>query len=103
MNHDYRCEKLKLVEHIECGGRDDLKKKLSEIEELGGEGLMLRDPDSKYEPFRSKTLLKVKSFYDAEAVVIGHIEGKGSNTGITGALLCQMECGITFKVGSGLV
>lgn len=77
--------------------------KLKEIEKLGGEGLMLRDPDSMYEPFRSKTLLKVKSFYDAEAIVIGHIEGKGNNTGKTGALLCKMACGKTFKVGSGLV
>ena len=34
-----------------------------------GEGMMIRDPDSKYEGKRSDTLLKVKKFDDAEAVV----------------------------------
>ena len=36
----------------------------------GGEGLMLRQPGSKYVAGRSSTLLKVKTFHDAEAVVI---------------------------------
>ena len=31
---------------------------------MGGEGLMLRCPGSKYERRRSKNLLKVKTFYD---------------------------------------
>ncbi|KAJ3554647.1 hypothetical protein NP233_g12374 [Leucocoprinus birnbaumii] len=55
-----------------------------------------------YEGNRSSTLLKVKTFYDAEAIVIGHIGGKGKNKGVTGALQCRMESGKTFSVGSGL-
>ncbi len=33
---------------------------------------MLRDPDSVYENRRSKSLLKVKTFHDDEAVVLGY-------------------------------
>jgi len=36
-----------------------------------GEGLMLKDPTSKYEFSRSKKLLKVKVMLDEEATVIG--------------------------------
>lgn len=46
-----------------------------------------------YEGRRSGSLLKIKTFYDAEAIVIGYAEGKGRNKGITGALRCKMESG----------
>ncbi len=37
-----------------------------------GEGLMLREANSFYENRRSNSLLKVKTFYDDEAVVLGY-------------------------------
>lgn len=43
-----------------------------------GHSLMLRQPKSKYEHKRSNTLLKVKTFYDAEARVVRHEPGKVS-------------------------
>lgn len=39
---------------------------------MKGEGLMLRNPYSYYENKRTKNLLKVKKFFDAEAEIIGH-------------------------------
>ena len=42
-----------------------------------GEGVMLKDPKSKYEGRRSYSLLKVKRFDDAEATVIGHLKADG--------------------------
>ncbi|KDR84540.1 hypothetical protein GALMADRAFT_133813 [Galerina marginata CBS 339.88] len=39
-----------------------------------------------YEVRRSGSLLKIKTFYDAEAVVTGHVPDKGRNQGLTGAL-----------------
>lgn len=51
-------------------GEEHLQEKLKEVEALGGEGLMLRQTGSKYVGSRSSTLLKVKSFFDAEAKVI---------------------------------
>ncbi len=55
-----------------CKSISHLKEELSRVESLGGEGLMLRQPASKYVAGRSSTLLKVKTFHDAEAEVIGH-------------------------------
>ena len=68
---------------------------------LGGEGLMLRQPGSKYEAGRSSTLLKIKSFRDADAVVLGHQAGEGRHKGRLGALLVRLPSGIEFAVGTG--
>ena len=38
---------------------------------------MLRHPESIYEGKRSRTLLKVKTFEDDEATVLGHEPGTG--------------------------
>jgi ATP-dependent DNA ligase len=42
-----------------CEGIDHLRKALAAVEELGGEGIMLRKPKSFYERGRSSILLKV--------------------------------------------
>jgi DNA ligase-1 len=63
---------------------------------------MLRQPSSLYIPRRSTTLLKVKTFYDAEARVVDYEPGKGKYDGLIGALVCEMESGKRFGVGSGL-
>ena len=78
-----------------------LRAELARIEALGGEGLMLREPGSKYEAGRSSTLLKVKNFRDAEAIVIGHQAGAGKHKGRLGALLVRLPDGTEFSVGTG--
>ncbi|KAJ7040743.1 DNA ligase [Mycena alexandri] len=98
----YECPEVVLVEHEKAKNRKHVLEKLKEIEELGGEGLMLRKAGSKYEARRSSTLLKIKTFYDAEAEVTGYTDGKGKNAGTTGALKCKMQSGKTFNVGTGL-
>ncbi|KAJ3808338.1 DNA ligase [Lentinula lateritia] len=98
----YASDKVIIVEQQKAKSRKHVLDKLKEIESLGGEGLMLRKPGSLYEGKRSSTLLKIKSFYDAEAVVTGYKPGKGRNAGVTGALKCKMASGKTFDVGSGL-
>jgi DNA ligase-1 len=62
---------------------------------------MLRQPQSKYQAGRSSTLLKVKSFHDAEGLVIGHQPGKGKHKGRLGALIVRMPNGTEFNVGTG--
>lgn len=91
-----------MVEHYKCTGKDHIEKDLKKIIGLGGEGLMIRQPKSKYERTRSKTLLKIKKFYDAEAVVVGYEPGKGRFQGAVGALKVKMACGKVFAVGSGM-
>jgi len=94
--------------------------------EVGYEGLILRDPAAPYKMGRSTVnegcLLKVKSFRDAEAMVIGfeermrndneavtnelgrskrssHQSGK-SGRGDLGALICVFD-GVQFNIGTG--
>ncbi|KAF5380940.1 hypothetical protein D9615_003941 [Tricholomella constricta] len=93
----HACDLVEIVEHEMATSRQHVLDKLKEIESLGGEGLMLRKPASQYDGKRSGSLLKVKTFYDAEAVVTGYVPGKGRNQGTTGALKCKMESG---KVGA---
>jgi DNA ligase-1 len=92
----------KVLEHRVCTGHDDLHAELRRVEGLGGEGLMLRRPGSRYIAGRSDTLLKVKSFLDTEARVVGHQAGTGKHKGRLGALLVELADGTRFKVGTGL-
>jgi len=87
--------------HERCQNLDALRAELARIEALGGEGLMLREPGSKYVAGRSTTLLKVKTFHDAEAVVVGHQAGAGRHKGRMGALLVRLPDGTDFAVGTG--
>lgn len=88
-------------DHVLCKGVEHLKGELARVEALGGEGLMLREPGSAYHAGRSSTLLKVKTFHDAEALVTGHQEGAGKHKGRLGALLVKLPNGTQFAVGTG--
>lgn len=74
---------------------------MEEVTDDDGEGVMLRKADSTYQRNRSNTLLKVKTFTDADGKVIGHEDGKGRLKGMTGALVIRMKSGKEFKVGTG--
>jgi DNA ligase-1 len=88
--------------HRRCEGLDDLNTELRRIEALGGEGLMLREPGSLYKVGRSSSLLKVKTFHDAEATVMAHSPGTGKFKGMLGALVVALDDGTEFSVGTGL-
>jgi DNA ligase-1 len=90
-----------LHEHAVCAGSEALRVELARIEALGGEGLMLRKPGSRYVVGRSSTLLKVKSFLDAEACVVEHVPGEGRHEGRLGALVVEAPDGTRFSVGTG--
>jgi DNA ligase-1 len=94
-----RCH-LKLCEQTPIN-KADIPEKLAECIAEGGEGLMLRKPDSLYEFKRTSSLLKVKQMHDAEAVVIGYEDGTGKYRGLCGSLMCEYR-GKMFKCGSGL-
>ena len=89
-------------EHVRCEGVDHLRAELARVEALGGEGLMLRQPGSPYHVGRSTSLLKVKTFHDAEARVVGHSRGAGKHAGRLGALEVELADGTRFSVGTGL-
>jgi DNA ligase 1 len=81
--------------------RAELRRELARIEHLGGEGLIVRDPEALYLSGRRPEILKVKTFEDAEAVVIEHLPGQGRNTGLLGALLVELPDGTRFRLGTG--
>jgi DNA ligase-1 len=89
-------------DHAVCRGIDHLRDELARVEALGGEGLMLRQPGSPYVVGRSSTLLKVKTFQDAEARVVGHAPGTGKHKDRVGALVAELSDGTRFNVGTGL-
>jgi DNA ligase-1 len=89
-------------DHVPCTGFDHLREELSRVEAMGGEGLMLRQPGSPYVVGRSTTLLKVKTFQDAEARVVGHAAGAGKHKGRVGALVVELADGTRFNVGTGM-
>ena len=73
-----------MLEQTKCKGKEELETLMEKVVSGRGEGIMLKDPKSKYEGRRSEKLLKVKRFEDAEAVVIGHLKGTGR---------CETMCG----------
>jgi len=92
---------LQEIEQFRVVDRNSLQKHLKDVVQGGGEGLMLHRADAAYETGRSDSLLKLKPWDDAEAVVIGHLPGKGKYTGMLGALRVRSADGREFSLGTG--
>ena len=92
---------LQEIQQFPAVDRNSLQKQLNEIVKAGGEGLMLHRADANYETGRSDTLLKMKPFDDAEAVVVGYLPGKGKYLGKMGALRVRSPEGREFALGTG--
>jgi len=82
--------------------RGELRRWFDEVVREGGEGLMLHRADAAWRPGRSDALLKLKPLADAEAVVVGHVPGRGRHEGRLGALQVRTAEGIEFLLGTGL-
>ena len=75
-----------------------------EMVAAGYEGIMIKDPDAKYECKRSVSWLKQKPFIEVSLTVTAVEEGTGRNVGKLGALVCEgVDDGkrIVVNVGSG--
>ena len=92
---------LREIEQFQVVDRNSLQKRMTEVVMAGGEGLVLHRADAPYETGRSDTLLKMKPWEDAEAVVIGHLPGKGRHAGKMGALRVRAKDGREFSLGTG--
>jgi DNA ligase 1 len=92
---------LVAVEQFRVADRAALKRKLGEVVNGGGEGLMLHLADAPYVTGRSDVLLKLKPLQDTEAKVVEHLPGKGKYTGQMGALRLEMPNGKRFNIGTG--
>lgn len=90
-----------VIKQTEVIDQQHLQQQLQQIEQLGGEGLIVRQPEAPYTSGRNAALLKVKSYQDSEATVITHLPGQGRNQNRLGALLVELSNGTRFKIGSG--
>jgi DNA ligase-1 len=105
MNKAIRGKKhVETVEQVKCKGESHLRQYHKKIRKQGGEGVMLREPNSRYEGKRSHTLLKVKDFEDTEAKIVGYTPGTGKHKGKLGAyeVVLVDDKSIRFKVGTGI-
>ena len=66
-----------------------LDKVYQDIIQKGGEGIMLKDPESPYEGKRSNYLLKYKPNFDEEAIIIGYKPGQNKYQGMLGGFICK--------------
>lgn len=89
---------LQLVETVMLRSKEQLMFYQQHCIAEGYEGAMLRHGKQGYEPGkRSKHLLKVKTFQDAEFVVVAATEGRGTHAGMA-VFTCRTDDGNRFDV-----
>jgi DNA ligase 1 len=103
----HRGRHIRALPQRRCSGRADLDRALAGVIARGGEGLILRESASEYEPRRSWAMLKVKLVDELDAKVIAHAPGGGRNRGRLGALVIEVIDpgpleGRCFNIGAGL-
>jgi DNA ligase-1 len=98
----YQSRYLKVIKQIKCRSKKDLINFLNDIEQKGGEGVVIKNPKPDYFTGRSSQILKVKSFWDMEGEVIGYNMGKGKYKNMLGSLKIKLKNGVIFNLGSGL-
>ena len=104
-----KCGSIDVIEQTEVDldsyvGELQFKQINKDAIEAGFEGIMIKDPNGKYECKRSVSWLKMKPFIEVSLTVIGFEEGTGKNEGRLGALICEgVDDGksILVNVGSG--
>jgi len=91
--HDYIDGKYQYIKEVPMLHVDNDKEviwlMLNDIVSKGKEGLMLNLADAPYECKRTKNILKIKKFADADVRVVDIIEGTGQNKGKLGAITIQ--------------
>jgi len=92
---------LAMIEQRRVNSLTALEHLLDTVVAANGEGLMLHRQDAVYQLGRSSQLMKMKTYYDAEAVVVEHYRGKGKYKNDLGSCLVRMSDGTEFKIGSG--
>ena len=88
------------VDTEEVFDMNDAKKYHVENLALGYEGSIVR-LNTKYQQKRSHSLRKFKDFSDAEATIVGYLDGKGKRTGTLGKFIMQDDEGNQFGCPPG--
>lgn len=91
---------ITIIKQIPLKNTDHLHQFFSEIQQFGGEGVVVRNPNSPYIHGRSAQILKLKAVLDEECTVVAHHKGKGKYADKLGAITCENKRG-RFRIGSG--
>ncbi|KZN63647.1 DNA ligase [Pseudoalteromonas luteoviolacea] len=92
---------VKAVEQFHFKNKSELDSFYQDVLARGGEGVMLHEKHATHVNGRTAQILKYKPKFDAEAIVIAHLPGKGKYKGMMGAIKVRMPSGITFNIGTG--
>lgn len=92
--------RLKLIEQIKINSKKELKTYFDEVIKLGGEGVVVRNPNLNYYTGRTKQALKYKLFKDAECKVVSILKGTKKYKNMMGSIECEFK-GKIIKIGSG--
>lgn len=93
-------EYITIIEQIPVRDKAHLNQFFQQILDLGGEGVVVRNPNAPYINGRSAQILKLKAVLDEECTVVAHHQGKGKYEGKFGAITCENARG-RFRIGSG--
>ena len=66
-----------------------MRKYYQNIIDNGGEGIIIKHPESLYENGRSSYMLKVKPAFDRECIIIDYKLGEGKYQGLLGSFICK--------------
>lgn len=91
---------IQIIEQIPVKDKTHLHAFFTQIQQLGGEGVVVRNPNSPYIHGRSAQILKLKAVDDEECVVVAHHKGRGKYADKLGAITCENQRG-KFRIGSG--
>lgn len=89
---------IKIISQIICKNKTDLIYYQEKLSNKRAEGIILKNPNLEYEIGRSDNLLKVKTFFDTEGIVISHNFNKEKKFK---SLVVKLENGKIFNLGGG--
>lgn len=102
-----KCGNIDVIPQIEVDldsyvGELEFKQYNKDAIDQGFEGIMIKDPDARYECKRSTSWLKQKPFIEVSLAVTAVEEGTGKNAGRMGAIICEgQDDGKTIQVNVG--
>jgi len=92
--------KIKIIKQIKINKVEEVQDFFEKVNDMQGEGIVIRNPSLPYYVGRKKDALKHKAFTDAECKIVELIQGKGKYQGLLGAIKCDYK-GKIIKIGTG--
>ena len=89
---------IKIIPQIVCKNENHLNNYLNELIDKKAEGIILKNPNINYEKGRTNNLLKVKTFFDDEGLVIGHNFDENKRLK---SLIIKLKDETIFNLGGG--